>query len=64
MNENPLIMVLHGAIIAVILFVIMKYVLQQSNTKALARSVLFGLLAASYMIIFGHGLPTKVNANL
>jgi len=64
MKEGPLIMVLHGGIIAVVLFVVMKYILKQSDAKAISRSVLCGLLAASYMIIFGHNLPTKINANL
>ena len=64
MKEGPLIMVLHGGIIAVILFVVMKYILKQSDTKAMSRSVLCGLLAASYMIVFGHNLPTKINTNL
>ena len=64
MKEGPLIMVLHGGVIALILFVLMKYVLKQSYTKALSRSVLCGLLASAYMIVFGHKLPTKVNKNL
>ena len=61
MKEGPLIMVFHGGIIAAVLFVVMKYILKQPDTKAMSRSVLCGLLAASYMIVFGHNLPTKIN---
>ena len=62
--ENPLIMVLHGALIAVVLYLVMKFMLRQSDTKALTRSVLIGLLVAAYMIVFGHSLPKRINSNL
>tara|TARA_B100000780_G_scaffold274825_2_gene240438 strand:- start:714 stop:962 length:249 start_codon:yes stop_codon:yes gene_type:complete len=64
MKEGPLIMVLHGSIIAAILYTIMKYILKQSSAKALSRSVLCGLLASSYMIVFGHNLPTHISGDL
>ena len=62
--ENPLIMVLHGAIISVVLYLVMKFALKQSDIKALTRSVLSGLLVSIYMIVFGHGLPKQINSNL
>jgi len=62
--EGPLEMVLHGAIIAGIAYLLMIYLLKQSNTVALTRSVLFGLLTSVYMIVFGHKLPTSINPNL
>ena len=64
MSEGPLTMVFHGALVALVLYLLMKYLLRQSNTKALTRSVLLGLLVAAYMIVFGHGLPNRVNYNL
>ena len=64
MIEGPIIMVGHGALVAVVLFLLMKYVLGQSDSKALTRSVLFGLLVSAYMVVFGHGLPNKINSNL
>jgi hypothetical protein len=64
MREGPLTMVLHGALVAVVLYLLMKYVLGQSDAKALTRSVLLGLLVAVYMLVFGHGLPNRVNSNL
>ena len=59
--EGPLTMVLHGAIIAVFLYLVMKFGLNQSESRAMSRSVLIGLLAAAYMIIFGHKMPGKIN---
>jgi hypothetical protein len=57
MQEGPLTMVAHGVLGAGIVYVVLRYGLKQSNVKSLNRSVLFGLLAAAYMIIFGHKLP-------
>ena len=51
----------HSIIIAVILYIIMKFFLQQSETMSLNRSILIGALALIYMILFGHGLPTHIN---
>lgn len=62
--EGPLSHVLHGAILAVVLYVVMKFVLKQRESKALSRSVLIGLLAASYMLVFGHKMPGRVNPQL
>ena len=62
--EGPLTMVFHGALIAVVLYLLMKFALRQSDKKALTRSVLIGLLVSIYMIVFGHGLPNRVNSNL
>jgi hypothetical protein len=39
----------------------MKFLLKQSQTMALNRSILIGALALAYMILFGHGLPTQIN---
>jgi len=64
MNEGPLEMVLHGALFGVVAYLIMKYLLKQSDSKALTRSVLLGLLVATYMVVFGHNLPTRVNHSL
>ena len=64
MVEGPLTMVCHGALIAVVLYLLMRYLLGQSNAKSLNRSVLLGLLSAAYMIVFGHRLPNRVNHNL
>jgi len=64
MNEGPLVMVLHGSLFGVVAYLIMKFALGQSDSKALNRSVLLGLVVAAYMVVFGHNLPTRVNSKL
>ena len=39
----------------------MKFLLRQSQTMSLNRSILIGATALIYMILFGHGLPTHIN---
>ena len=51
----------HALIITIILYVIMKFVLKQSQRMALNRSFLAGAIALIYMILFGQGLPTHIN---
>ena len=53
--------VFHAFIITIVLYVIMKFALRQSQTMALNRSILIGAVALIYMILFGHGLPTHIN---
>ena len=59
--ESPFIHVFHAFIITLVLYVIMKFALKQSQSMALNRSILVGSLALAYMILFGHGLPTRIN---
>lgn len=59
--EGPLTHLFHALIITLILYVLMKFALGQSQTMALNRSILIGALALAYMILFGHGLPTQIN---
>ena len=51
----------HSLVITVILYIIMKFFLKQSETMSLNRSILIGALALIYMILFGHGMPTHLN---
>jgi hypothetical protein len=62
--EGALTMLVHAIIIAIVLYVVMKFALSQSNEKATDRSVLIGAFVLIYMILFGHGLPTHVNKNI
>ena len=57
-------MVLHGAVIAAVLYLIMRFGLKTSDVVAQTRAVLVGLLAALYMVLFGHNLPVGLNKNL
>lgn len=52
--------IFHAFIITVVLYLIMFFLLKQSKTMALNRSVLIGSLAIVYMILFGHNLPTQI----
>ena len=63
MVERGLMMVVHSAIIAVILYLIMLFVLKQKPIVAENRSILIGAIVLIYMILFGHGMPTKLNKN-
>ena len=58
---GPLIHVFYAFIITLILYVLMKFALRQSQKMALNRSILVGAVSLIYMILFGHGLPTHIN---
>lgn len=59
--EGALNHLFHAFIITLVLYVLMRFVLKQSQTMALNRSILIGALVLVYMILFGHRLPTRVN---
>jgi len=59
--DNALSHLFHAAIITIILYFIMKFILKQSDTMSLNRSILIGALALIYMILFGHRMPTHLN---
>jgi len=61
---NPLMHLVHAAVVTVVLYLLMKFVLKQSDAKSMTRSVVIGLVAALYMVLFGHGAPNKLNHNL
>ena len=60
--ERGLMMFVHSVIIAVIAYLVMLYLLKQPQSMAENRSILIGALALVYMMLFGHGLPTKINS--
>ena len=62
--EKGRMMVLHSAIIGILLYIFMIYVLGQKQNVAENRSILLAAVVLIYMIVFGHGLPTKINKNL
>lgn len=62
--ESGLTMLLHALIIGILLYVVMVFALKQSSSMAIDRSILIAALLLAYMILFGHGLPTKVNKNI
>ena len=62
--ERGLTMLLHSAVIGVILYIIMVFLLKQKPVVAENRSLLIAALVLIYMIVFGHGLPTSINKDL
>jgi len=62
--EKPMMMVLHSAIIGILLYVFMIFVLGQNKVVAENRSILLAAMVLVYMILFGHGLPTSINKKL
>ena len=62
--ERGLMMVVHSIIIGIILYLIMLYGLGQSPMVAENRSVLAAAGILIYMVLFGHGLPNKLNRDL
>lgn len=57
-------MILHSAIIGVLLYLAMVFLLGQKQSVAENRSILLASLVLAYMILFGHGLPTAINKDL
>ena len=62
--ESGRMMLLHSIVIGLVLYVIMLYGLNQNSRVAENRSLILAALALIYMIMFGHGLPGKINSNL
>lgn len=63
-EERGLTMLLHSAVISIVIFLIMKYGLKKDLKNSENTSLLFGSIILIYMILFGHGLPNKINKNL
>ena len=57
-------MVLHSLVIGVVLYMLMVFVFNQNPRMAEYRSILVASVVLIYMILFGHGLPTKLNRDL
>jgi hypothetical protein len=62
--ERGIMMVAHSLVIGILAYLIMVYLLRQSNMVAEDRSALIGGIALVYMVLFGHGLPTRINPNI
>lgn len=62
--ESGFSMVIHSAVITAILYIIMVFIFKQSSSKAQDRSILIGAIILIYMILFGHGMPGRINSNI
>ena len=63
-EERGLIMLLHSSAISLVIFLIMKFALKKDLKNSENTSLLLGSVTLIYMILFGHGLPNKINKNL
>lgn len=60
--ESSMDMLLHSAGIALVIFLVLRFVLKQNKSQAEARAMLIGALALVYMLVWGHGAPSsKIN---
>ena len=57
-------MLMHSVIIGILLYVVMVFMLGQTQMVAENRSILLAAVILIYMILFGHGLPTSINKTL
>jgi hypothetical protein len=63
--ENGRTMILHSAIIGILLYILMVYLLGQKQAVAENRSILLSAVILIYMIVFGHELPSaSINKDL
>ncbi len=64
MNERGLTMVVHSVVIGVALYAMMVLILKQSPAVAENRSICIAAVVLLYMIVFGHGMPGRINSHL
>jgi hypothetical protein len=64
MTERGLTMVMHSVVIGVALYAIMALLLKQSPAIAENRSILIAACVLIYMIVYGHGLPRRINPQI
>ena len=62
--ERGLTMVAHSIVIGLVLYLLMVFGLGQNPVVAENRSVALASLVLIYMVVFGHGLPVKINRML
>jgi hypothetical protein len=64
MSERGLTMVVHSVVIGVALYAIMALLLKQSPAVAENHSILIASCVLIYMIVFGHGMPGRINSQI
>jgi hypothetical protein len=52
---------MHAALLSVVVFLVLRYLVGQSNSRSVNNSVLVGVVAMVYMVVVGHGLPQLLN---
>ena len=62
--ERGAVMLAHSAMIGIVIYMMMRYVFNQSALVAEDRSIVIGAFVLIYMVMFGHGMPGQMNRNL
>ena len=62
--ERGTTMLTHAAAIGVVLYVVMVFGLKQQPLVAENRSILIAAAVLIYMVLYGHGMPTRINTNI
>lgn len=62
--ERGFIMLAHSAMIGAVIYIIMRYIFNQSALVAEDRSIVIAAFVLIYMVMFGHGMPKQLNRNL
>ena len=62
--ERGTTMLTHAAAIGVVLYVVMVFGLKQQPLVAENRSILIAAAVLIYMVLYGHGMPTRMNTNI
>jgi TRAP-type C4-dicarboxylate transport system permease small subunit len=62
--ERGFMMLAHAAIIGAVIYMVMRFVLNQSPLVAEDRSIVIAAFVLIYMVMFGHGMPNQLNRNL
>jgi hypothetical protein len=62
--ERGSIMLAHSAMIGIVIYMMMRFVLNQSALVAEDRSIVIAAIVLVYMVMFGHGMPNQLNRNL
>ena len=57
-------MVVHSVVIGVALYAMMVLILKLSPAVAENRSICIAAVVLLYMIVFGHGMPGRINSQL
>ena len=62
--ERGSMMLAHAAMIGAVIYMVMRFVLNQSALVAEDRSIVIAAFVLIYMVMFGHGMPNQLNRNL
>ena len=57
-------MLVHSIVVFVVAYAIMVLFLKQTTVVAENRSLIVAAVVLIYMIVFGHGLPGRINPQL